>query len=98
MDALPLTPIELVAIDPARNVRRRWSVSVARDLFGHILVETRWGRIGARGRSLVRSFADEAQAARHVAALLARRAGAVRRIGVGYRIDMSTCCSVDHPT
>lgn len=89
MDALLLTPIELVAIDARRNIRRRWSVEVARDLFGHILVETRWGRIGARGRSLVRSFVDERDAARHVAALLARRAGAVRRIGVAYRADMS---------
>lgn len=87
MDALPRTPIHLVAIDPLRNIRRRWCVAVARDLFGHILVETHWGRIGARGRSLTRSFADEAQAARHVAALLARRARAVRRIGVAYRPD-----------
>lgn len=107
MDALPRTPapdqigphpIELVAIDPARNIRRRWSVTATRDLFGHVMVETRWGRIGARGRSLVRSFVDEAQAARHVAALLARRAGAVRRIGVAYRPDMSTRRHADTAT
>lgn len=99
MNALPRTPaphqigsdqIELVAIDPARNIRRRWGVTTTLDLFGHVMIETHWGRIGTRGRSLVRSFADEAQAARHVAALLARRAGAVRRIGVAYRFHMSS--------
>ena len=88
MDTLPALPIALVAIDPARNIRRRWSVTVARDLFGHMLVETRWGRIGARGRTLTVSFPDEAGATRHVAALLARRRGAVRRIGVAYRPDV----------
>lgn len=88
MDPLPAAPIALVAIDPTRNIRRRWSVTVARDLFGHVLVETRWGRIGARGRMLTVSFPDEAGAARHVAALLARRRGAVRRIGVAYQSDM----------
>ena len=98
MDTLPHTPIELVAIDPIRNIRRHWSLAVARDLFGQVVVETHWGRIGARGRSLTRSFADEAQAARHVAALLARRAGAVRRIGVAYRPIMSACRHVDTST
>lgn len=83
--------IHLVAIDSARNIRRRWSVSVIRDLFGQVMVETCWGRIGARGRSLTRSFADETQATRHIAALLARRASAVRRIGVAYGRDMSGC-------
>ena len=98
MDALPHTPIHLVAIDPTRNIRRRWSVTATRDLFGYVLVETRWGRIGARGRSLIRSFADEAQAARYVAALLARRAGAVWRIGVAYRVDMPICRQIDIAT
>lgn len=88
MDPLPDMPIALVAVDVARNIRRRWSVTVARDLFGHVLVETRWGRIGARGRTLTVSFTDETRAARHVAALLARRRGAARRIGVAYRLDV----------
>lgn len=45
----------------------------------------RGGRIGAPGRTLTRSFAGEGEALRYVRALLARRARAVRRIGVGYR-------------
>jgi len=85
MDDLPFTPVELVAIDMDRNVRRRWRIAASRDLFGRVMVETCWGRIGARGRWIVRSFDSDAEAGRYVRMLLARRAGAVRRIGVGYR-------------
>jgi predicted DNA-binding WGR domain protein len=85
MDDLPFTPVELVAIDAGRNVRRRWRVAASRDLFGRVLIETDWGRIGARGRWIMRSFDSDAEAAHYVRTLLARRAGAVRRIGVGYR-------------
>jgi predicted DNA-binding WGR domain protein len=65
MDALPFEPVALRAIDAARNIRRRWSVIARHDLFGHVMVETSWGRIGERGRSLVRSFEDEAEARRY---------------------------------
>ena len=58
MDTLPLEPVELAAIDPARNIRRHWSVVASIDLFGHVLVERRWGRIGTRGRRIVHSFTD----------------------------------------
>lgn len=81
---LPFTPVELVAIDPARNCFRRWRVAASRDLFGRLVIETHWGRIGARGQVRCVSFADEGAALRHVRALLARRAGAVRRIGTAY--------------
>lgn len=84
MDTLPFTPVELVAIDPARNIRRRWRVAAYRDLFGTVIIETGWGRIGATGGMLARSFTDEAEAARYVRMLLARRRRAPRRIGVGY--------------
>ena len=84
MDALPLVPIDLVAVDPARNIHRRWSLVAAHDLFGHVMIETAWGRVGRRGQHLVKSFADEQAALRHVRALLARRRTAERRLGVGY--------------
>lgn len=85
MDTLPLDPIDLVAIDRSRNIRRRWSVVASIDLFGHVLVERRWGRIRACGRRVVHSFADADGALRHVRGLLARRDSAQRRLGVGYR-------------
>lgn len=56
-----------------------------RDLFGRVVVETAWGRIGAPGRTLTRSFVREDDACRYVRALLRRRAGAPRRIGTDYR-------------
>ena len=77
-------PVELVAIDPARNIRRRYRITVARDLFGHVLVETSWGRIGRAGQSCTYSFPDETRAAAFVRTTLRRRAGAPKRIGVAY--------------
>lgn len=81
---LPYDPVELLARNPARGVARRWRMQAMRDLFGRVVIETAWGRIGAPGRTLTRSFAGEEEAARYVRALLARRGGAVRRIGVDY--------------
>ena len=95
MDTLPFTPLELVAIDPGRNIRRRWRVAAYRDLFGRVMIETGWGRIGGRGRDLVRSFADEGEALRYVRALLARRGRSTRRIGVAYRPANPTRRGVD---
>lgn len=83
-DTLPYDPVELVARNPRRGVARRWRMQAMRDLFGRVVVETAWGRIGAPGRTLVRSFAGEEEAARYVRALLARRAGARARIGADY--------------
>ncbi|MEH3124091.1 MAG: WGR domain-containing protein [Sphingomonas phyllosphaerae] len=83
-ETLPYTAIELVARNPARGIYRRWRLQAARDLFGRITVETAWGRIGAPGRTLMRSFAAEDDALRYVRALLGRRVGAPRRLGTGY--------------
>lgn len=78
-------PVELIALDPARNIRRRYSITVSIDLFGMIVVESRWGRIGARGQAQRHAFADHAAADRYIAALLQKRGTAERRIGVAYR-------------
>ncbi|MFC3216492.1 MULTISPECIES: WGR domain-containing protein [Sphingomonadaceae] len=77
-------PIELIALDHARNIRRRYEIVVTRDLFGSYIVETSWGRIGAHGRSKRLSFPDRPSAERHVAATLRRRGTAKKRIGVPY--------------
>ena len=84
MDRLPFDPIELHAVDPARNVHRRWRVVASRDLFGRVVVETGWGRTGTAGRRLLRSFGNEADALLYVRGLLSRRGTARRRLGVGY--------------
>lgn len=80
-------PIELVAIDAGRNIRRRYSIVASFDLFGMIVVETRWGRIGTRGQTQRHAFADHAAAERHIAATLRRRSTAEARIGVAYRLS-----------
>lgn len=86
MRAAPFpTPIELVAIDEVRNVRRQYRIEICQDLFGFTLVETRWGRIGSRGQLAVHAFEDENEAFAFVIARLRRRATAERRIGVAYR-------------
>lgn len=81
--------ILLQAVDPARNIARGYSIWMARDLFGAWLVETRWGRIGSGGdmggQSCTRAFADRQSACAYARAVLRRRAGAERRIGVAYR-------------
>ncbi|MBX8846617.1 WGR domain-containing protein [Sphingomonas melonis] len=98
METLPFIPLELVAIDPVRNICRRWSVAAYRDLLGAWVIETRWGRVGSNGRCLVRSFDDEDAAQGYMRALLARRAGAVQRIGIAYRVASSTPRYVDSST
>lgn len=76
--------IELVAINEARNIRRQYSIVMSRDLFGATLVETRWGRIGRRGRLATHVFEQEADALAFVRRTLSRRATAETRIGVPY--------------
>lgn len=93
MEPLPFDPVELVAIDDTQNVRRRWRIAAYRDLFGRVMIETDWGRIGTGGQALIRSFADEGEAQRYVRGLLMRRGTASRRIGVAYepRYSQESC-------
>jgi len=79
--------LELIARNPARNIHRRYSILASIDLFGSIIVETRWGRIGAPGQRKIRSFPHGAEADRYVRSVLARRNSAERRLGTTYRIQ-----------
>lgn len=74
----------LRAIDPTRNIARAYFIEASRDLFGWIVVERRWGRIGGAGRGDRRAFPTASAAESHIRSLLARRATAPRRIGVAY--------------
>lgn len=77
--------IELHAIDQRRNIARRYVVSASADLFGAIVLDLRWGRVGARGQMKRLSFDRTDQAVVHINAVLRRRAGARRRCGCDYR-------------
>jgi predicted DNA-binding WGR domain protein len=82
--------IHLQALAPERNVARRYSIALSGDLFGHWIVELRWGRIGTRGQGRRISFPDKGAASRFVRSVLSRRASATRRIGVGY-VEIAPC-------
>lgn len=74
---LEVFPIELQLkrIDPERNMRRFYRLSVQGDLFGGTSLIREWGRIGFRGQMLIEQHTDEASA---VTALLKR--AAVKRL------------------
>lgn len=77
--------IDLVAIAPARNIRRRYAITTYDDLFGHVIVELNWGRIYTRGQGRTLSFPKHDEANRFVEAVLKRRSSAKKRLGVAYR-------------
>lgn len=60
MNQLDLFPTELHLrrIDPSRNMRRFYGLSVQRNLFGEWVLLREWGRIGYRGRSKEDPFPD----------------------------------------
>ena len=43
-------------IDPDLNMARFYRVEVSPDLFGAVIVERRWGRIGGRGQYRAASY------------------------------------------
>ncbi|MBB5281759.1 WGR domain-containing protein [Pacificimonas flava] len=83
---LPFEPLVFRAISRDGRIARHYEIEAAYDLFGGVIVETRWGRIGQRYRECQRFFASEEEAASYVRAILDRRASAERRIGVPYRV------------
>ena len=68
----------------ARNIAREYRIDMSIDLFGWVVVETGWGRIGTKGASRRRAFAQAEDALRFAAAIDQRRATAKQRIGVAY--------------
>lgn len=71
------TDLQMRRIDPARNMRRFYRMSIQPDLFGGASLVREWGRIGARGQVVIEWHADEGQA---VTALM-KLAGVKKRRG-----------------
>ena len=61
------------AVDPTRNIAREYSVRATVDLFGRIVVEQRWGRIGCEGWGKTTSFENPEATERYIARLEACR-------------------------
>ena len=73
------------AIDSNRNIARDYRLTVSRDLFGWIVVDREWGRIGTRLRTMRETFVNEKEADRRIRAIIKRRSNAECRIGAVYR-------------
>ncbi len=87
---------ELEAVDDCRNIARAYRIDATRDLFGHVIVALRWGRIGRRSAGLTISFENEDAASRFIRRTLTKRASAPRRIGVAYcRVNAADTLSID---
>ncbi|TQM94650.1 putative DNA-binding WGR domain protein [Roseinatronobacter monicus] len=56
------TDLQMRRVDPARNMRRFYRMSIQPDLFGGASLVREWGRIGYRGQMMIEPHADEGQA------------------------------------
>jgi predicted DNA-binding WGR domain protein len=54
-----MTALHLRRIDPARNMRRFYRLSIEPDLSGGVMLMKEWGRFGARGRVAVERHDSE---------------------------------------
>lgn len=61
--------IKLRRIDPTKNMRRFYWMTVQRDLFGGATLMREWGRIGSAGKLQHSYHADEGQAVDELATL-----------------------------
>jgi predicted DNA-binding WGR domain protein len=57
-------------IDPEVNMARYYRVEVTPDLFGQVIVERRWGRIGGRGQYRSASYPSPSSAEAAASALI----------------------------
>ena len=57
-------------IDPEVNMARYYRVEVTPDLFGQVIVERRWGRIGGRGQYRFASYLSTSSAEAAASALI----------------------------
>ncbi|EJN05991.1 WGR domain-containing protein [Phyllobacterium sp. YR531] len=55
-------PVHLRRIDPTHNMRRFYTLSIQPTLFGGASLVRNWGRIGAKGQSMMVTFDESADA------------------------------------
>jgi hypothetical protein len=82
-----LTPVAyLEAKYASRNIHRVHLIAYGQDLFGDWVVETTYGRIGGKGRTIITVVNNVDEALKYVQKSLKRRQSAPKRIGVGYEV------------
>lgn len=69
----PMPTLELRSIDSSRRRARRYHLAECRSLFGEAGLLITWGRIGARARVRIETFATFGELAERGEELLARR-------------------------
>ena len=62
MHSPEITSVNLVHVDPARNMARFYGIDVQPTLFGEVSVLRNWGRIGTKGRGMMVTYEDKYQA------------------------------------
>ena len=62
MNSPEVTPVNLIHVDPERNMARFYGIEVQPTLFGEVSVLRNWGRIGTKGRGMMVTYEDEDQA------------------------------------
>lgn len=67
------TNLHLRRIDPVRNARCFYQLSVQPDLFGGASLIRVWGRIGTLGRKIIETYPDEGLAVNALMALAAQK-------------------------
>jgi predicted DNA-binding WGR domain protein len=77
MQAKPTRRVELTRIRPEHRERRFYRLELVTDLFGTLLLQRSWGRIGTDGQQRCEPFANEGKAV----AALDRQAARKRRRG-----------------
>lgn len=55
-------PVHLIHVNPERNMARFYGIDIQPTLFGEMSVLRNWGRIGTKGRDMMVTYEDSAQA------------------------------------
>lgn len=55
-------PVHLIQVNPELNMARFYGIEVQPTLFGEMSVLRNWGRIGTRGRAMMVTYEDAAEA------------------------------------
>ena len=55
-------PLHLIHVNPELNMARFYGIDIQPTLFGEMSVLRSWGRIGTKGRGMMVTFEDAAQA------------------------------------
>ena len=88
--------VELRACNPERNCSRAWRIAIDRDLFGELVADVTFGRIGKAGRTQRRHCSNENEAKALLKLGLMRRSTAKRRIGVDYVVTAYSALAIGY--